>query len=652
MRISKISGILTFLLFLFLSVSATPDIPPYGIDEWNKKTTGNHTVLVVIVNFNDFKNLTSINDITRKLDLLREFYFNNSYGSLNLSFDLKFVNLTKNMGYYGADGGFGNTSWKRIDELGYKYHHYGEDFSYQHVFPNDVLKILDNEVNFMNYDHIIFVHSYYDQANHQECKDCLWSIYIPYINFTTNDYYYWNWEKFYAYVNYGICVSEDDNLGVIAHEFGHELGLPDLYNIETGESVVGIYDLMDSGAWFDENFGAFSKFKLGFSRPFEINETNLTSLTLNLSNFHDSFIKINVNPWKYFLIEYRNVLGNNTFLIWEVNEDMANNTEERKMVYVYNFSKNLSNKTSFKKYSTSINFTLFEDFAKVNISNHFFEENINRVVEINFCTKYNSYEEWPENCPQNFSWCEDERNDKNFLKNETMFILMKLNLNPNDNVTVSIYNSSSKILEENFTYTKKRNKNLYNMWNWMIDNIILSVNLSDYKEGEYILDISVNDEVVYSENFEVVNKSDEVPYIDANINENYGESMLLEIKIADNVSDVWIDYWDEKICKEKSCRKNYRLSDEELKKLNENKSIVLKFYGNFYEKYCFQVYAKNKFQNSNFTRFCSKMCPPLTLDFAFKVIQNIENDECYDVDSNNEIDVFDVVKILEKIKDG
>jgi len=632
--------LIMFLFLLFLSVSATPEYPPYGIDEWNKNTTGNHKVLVVIVNFNDFKNLTSVDNITKRLDLLREFYFNNSYGFLNLSFDLRFVNLTENMDYYGMDGGFGNTSWKRIDELGYKYHHYRDDFSYQHVFANDVLKILDDDVNFTNYDHIIFIHSYYDQANQEECKNCLWSIYMPYINFTTNN------GQYLADVNYGICVSEDDDLGVIAHEFGHELGLPDLYNIETGESVVGIYDLMDSGAWFNENFGAFSKFKLGFSHPFEINES-FANLKLNLSNFYDSFAKINVNPWKYFLIEYRNVSGNNTFLIWEVNEDMANNTKERKIVYVYNFSKN----GSFEKYATNINFTLFENFADVNISNHFFEENISRIVEINFCTKYN-FATWPENFPQNFSWCEDERNDKNFLKNETMFVLMKLNLNPDDNITISIYNSSLKILEKNFTYTKERNKNLYNMWNWMIDNIILSVNLSDYKEGEYILDISVNDNVVYSENFEVVNKSDEVPYIDANINENYGESMPLEIKIADNVSDVWIDYWDEKICKEKSCRKNYRLSDEELKKLNENKSIVLKFYGNFYEKYCFEIYAKNKFQNSNFTNICSKMCPPLTLDFAFKVIQNIENDECFDVDLNNEIDVFDVVKILEKIENG
>ncbi len=35
--------------------------------------------------------------------------------------------------------------------------------------------------------------------------------------------------------------------GVLFHEFGHQLGLPDLYNINSGWPAVGVWDIMDSG---------------------------------------------------------------------------------------------------------------------------------------------------------------------------------------------------------------------------------------------------------------------------------------------------------------------------------------------------------------------------------------------------------------------
>jgi M6 family metalloprotease-like protein len=38
-------------------------------------------------------------------------------------------------------------------------------------------------------------------------------------------------------------------MGASCHEFGHDLGLLDLYNTETGASVIGDIDLMDSGNW-------------------------------------------------------------------------------------------------------------------------------------------------------------------------------------------------------------------------------------------------------------------------------------------------------------------------------------------------------------------------------------------------------------------
>ncbi|KAF4409669.1 immune inhibitor A domain-containing protein [Streptomyces lycii] len=46
---------------------------------------------------------------------------------------------------------------------------------------------------------------------------------------------------------------ENGGLGVFAHEYGHDLGLPDLYDTSgTGESSVAFWSLMSSGSWLGE----------------------------------------------------------------------------------------------------------------------------------------------------------------------------------------------------------------------------------------------------------------------------------------------------------------------------------------------------------------------------------------------------------------
>ncbi|MBQ0988347.1 immune inhibitor A [Streptomyces sp. F63] len=46
---------------------------------------------------------------------------------------------------------------------------------------------------------------------------------------------------------------ENGGLGVFAHEYAHDLGLPDLYDTSgTGESSVGYWSLMSSGSWLGE----------------------------------------------------------------------------------------------------------------------------------------------------------------------------------------------------------------------------------------------------------------------------------------------------------------------------------------------------------------------------------------------------------------
>src|SRR5260221_9620458 len=63
-------------------------------------------------------------------------------------------------------------------------------------------------------------------------------------------------------------------LGVMCHEFGHVLTLPDLYNTSVfgGASVVGKWDLMDAGPYLGAgtnpaHMGAWDKTYLGWATP-------------------------------------------------------------------------------------------------------------------------------------------------------------------------------------------------------------------------------------------------------------------------------------------------------------------------------------------------------------------------------------------------
>jgi len=49
---------------------------------------------------------------------------------------------------------------------------------------------------------------------------------------------------------------ENGGLGVFAHEFGHDLGLPDYYDTNGGENSSGFWTLMSSGSWLNEGEAA------------------------------------------------------------------------------------------------------------------------------------------------------------------------------------------------------------------------------------------------------------------------------------------------------------------------------------------------------------------------------------------------------------
>ena len=67
---------------------------------------------------------------------------------------------------------------------------------------------------------------------------------------------------------------ENGGLGVFAHEYGHDLGLPDNYDTSGGDNGTGFWDLMSAGSYLGpgvEDLGArpgdmtaWDKFQLGW----------------------------------------------------------------------------------------------------------------------------------------------------------------------------------------------------------------------------------------------------------------------------------------------------------------------------------------------------------------------------------------------------
>ena len=101
--------------------------------------------------------------------------------------------------------------------------------------------------------------------------------------------------------------------GLLAASIGSFIGLPDLYNTETGISAVGRFALMDGqsifnyGGLFPPELSVWEKYFLNWIDPIEVNSDKKISITNHISaDDGDSvYIKIPISNSEYFLLENR-----------------------------------------------------------------------------------------------------------------------------------------------------------------------------------------------------------------------------------------------------------------------------------------------------------------------------------------------------------
>lgn len=271
-------------------------------------------VLVIAAAFSDV-------NVTKSTDQLKQEFFGTvgnyykeiSYGAITLQGDVVgWYKLNYSMVYYGRD-------CNNVDDSDCS----GTPTSWWLARDAVAAANKDPNVHFNNYDYFVFIHTGVGEESARGInKDTVWSVaYLAGIWLRTKDK---------SIGSFAILPESEAQgavpIGVYAHEFGHLIGLPDLYDTLTGRSILGPWSLMDKGLWNGNPPGsspsemeAWSKIRLGWLNGSLLaiaNDGSMTNYTIQpmevaSSGVHAIKIPISTNspPTQYYLVEVRQQIG-------------------------------------------------------------------------------------------------------------------------------------------------------------------------------------------------------------------------------------------------------------------------------------------------------------------------------------------------------
>lgn len=140
------------------------------------------------------------------------------------------------------------------------------------------------------------------------------------------------------YVYRYIIMAEDSPMGTFGHEFGHTLGLPDLYDYDNSSAGVGIWSMMSYGSWKDNGntptqMDAWSKVAVDWVSPTTVSGSSAATLA-NVEQNPVIFKLPTGRDQEYFLLENRQPLLFDSglpgagLLIWHIDDAVADNDDE------------------------------------------------------------------------------------------------------------------------------------------------------------------------------------------------------------------------------------------------------------------------------------------------------------------------------------
>ncbi|MEO0228350.1 MAG: M6 family metalloprotease domain-containing protein [candidate division WOR-3 bacterium] len=280
---------------------------------------GSIETCVILVQFTDNR-ADTLNRTPARYDSM--FYSTGVYygqyrqGSLNDFFKENSYNQTDVRG-----GICGNKWW--VSNHTYAYYDDGNYMlSTGYQLARDAVQLVDATVNFHQYDlnndnHIdgvFVVHAgpgAEDTGNPHQC----WSHAIPSFNYTTNDGVIIDGATNVPEVNL-VTPALDTTLcciGVMCHELGHVVGLPDLYDPTRNTWGVGYWSLMGYGAWGAGGNTPWSPSHADAWCKKRVNWLSYTPITSNVTGLR--ILDLETHPVAYRV--WRNGVINDTFFILE-----------------------------------------------------------------------------------------------------------------------------------------------------------------------------------------------------------------------------------------------------------------------------------------------------------------------------------------------
>lgn len=326
-----------------------------------KKYTGEKHGLIILMEFQDvkFNNKNKNgktfdvhdfwNDVANKENLknvngmlvngsVGDYFRSQSYGEFNLVFDVCGPYTAKNKyAYYGR-----NIDWGG----GYIFDQNPQDLIVE------ACQAANKEVNFKDYDwdedgevdQVYVIYAGHGEASYDDA-DCIWPHSSDLSQFgdapVLQD----------LIINCYACCNELDyadrimGIGTICHEFSHCLGLPDVYDASTGESVVDYYDIMDAGnyngdSWYPAGYSAFERYFCGWLEPKPVNSLDEVGELTALHLSPDAYI---IRPFEgstnYWLIEKREKASWDKFLPCFTDNTTGEAITEKILYWYINYEK-------------------------------------------------------------------------------------------------------------------------------------------------------------------------------------------------------------------------------------------------------------------------------------------------------------------------
>ena len=338
------------------SVKARSNAPARnpGLFSTQFPSKGEHNAIAILVEFKNKKfSIEDPNDyFTRMLNeegfsdynstgSARDFFIECSEGIFKPYFDVYGpIELDQNYNYYGQNDAYGNepNCWKLIV---------------------DGCQALDDEIDFSLYDanedgYIDNVYVFYagfgeaDGGNANTIWPHSWDI-----EYATSQAYYLDGVR----LNHYACSNElqyygglPDGIGSFVHEFGHVMGLPDLYSTTYSNAFTpGPWDVMDQGSYNNNSrtppaYSSYERYALEWMEPTLLTESGEYEL-LDLRESHSAFILQTDKEDEFYLLENRQQNGNDAFipghgmLVWHIdfdqrvwNSNVVNNTATHQFV--------------------------------------------------------------------------------------------------------------------------------------------------------------------------------------------------------------------------------------------------------------------------------------------------------------------------------